>query len=56
MRSIFVVLLAVNALIFGLGQGWFGSVSMEPGREPGLLKTQLNAASLQVVVDQAAIR
>lgn len=55
MRSIFVVLFAANVLLFGLGQGWFGPVQVEPGRDPAILKTQLNADALQVAVDRAAL-
>jgi len=55
MRSLFVVLFAANVLLFGLGQGWFGPVQPEPGRDPAILKTQLNADALQVTVDRAAL-
>lgn len=55
MRSIFVVLFAANVLLFGLGQGWFGPVQVEPGRDPAILKTQLNAEALQVAFDSAAL-
>jgi hypothetical protein len=54
MRSLFVVLLAANALMFGLGQGWFGGTGPEPGTEPALMKTQLNANALQIATEPAA--
>ncbi|UOD50361.1 hypothetical protein [Orrella daihaiensis] len=50
MRYLVVVLLAVNVLMFGLGQGWFGSTNIEPGRQPGMMQTQLNAQALTVGV------
>lgn len=50
MRYLFVVLLAANALIFGLGQGWFGSTTSEPGRQPGAMKAQINAQALSISV------
>jgi hypothetical protein len=43
MRSIFVVLLVANVLMFGLAQGWFGAGRIEPGRQPAMMGTQLNA-------------
>lgn len=50
MRSLFVILLAANVLMFGLGQGWFGAASVEPGRQPGMLNAQLNPQALSVSV------
>ena len=50
MRPLFVILLAANALMFGLGQGWFGAATVEPGREPGMLKAQLNPQALSFSV------
>jgi hypothetical protein len=56
MRSIFVVLLAANALMFGLGQGWFGSTHVEPGRQPNMLQTQLNPDALSISVGRLQAR
>lgn len=56
MRSIFVVLLAANALMFGLGQGWFGSTHVEPGRQPSMLQTQLNPDALSISVGRLQAR
>ena len=55
MRSLFVVLLAANMLMFGLGQGWFGAVRTEPGTNPAVLQTQLNAQALQIAVDRSRL-
>jgi len=53
MRSLFVILLAANMLMFGLGQGWFGATQTEPGRNTALLETQLNAQALQLAEDRS---
>ena len=53
MRSIFVVLVVANVLMFGLAQGWFGSARIEPGRQPAVMGTQLNADALIVTVGQS---
>lgn len=50
MRYLLIVLVAVNALMFGLGQGWFGSTGVQPGRQPDMMKAQLNADALTVGV------
>ena len=50
MRSLFVILLAANVLMFGLGQGWFGATSVEPGRQPSMMNAQLNAEALTISV------
>lgn len=46
MKALFIVLVVVNALVFGLGQGWLGTKRTDAGRQPGVLKTQLNADAL----------
>lgn len=50
MRSLFVILLAANVLMFGLGQGWFGATSAEPGRQPGMMNAELNPQALSISV------
>lgn len=50
MKSLFVVLLAANVLMFGLGAGWFGAAGVEPGRQPSVLQTQLNPDALTIKV------
>lgn len=48
MKVLFILLAVVNVLMFGLGQGWFGSTRTESGRQPAFLQTQLNADALTV--------
>ena len=50
MRALFIILMAANILMFGLGQGWFGSANIEPGRQPAMIASQLNADALTVKV------
>lgn len=50
MRSLFIILLVANGLMFGLGQGWFGATSVEPGRQPNMMDGQLNPDALTVKI------
>ena len=48
MRYLFLLIVIANALIFGLGQGWFGTPPAEQGREPQRLQQQVKPQSVQV--------
>ena len=48
MRSLFIVLLVANSLMFGLAQGWFGAPRTEPGRQPALMETQINSQAIRI--------
>lgn len=48
MKALFILLVVVNALVFGLGQGWLGTKRTDAGRQPGVLKTQVNPDALNV--------
>lgn len=48
MRSLFVVLLLANVALFAADRGWFGQPPSERGRDPGRLKTEIRADSIQV--------
>jgi hypothetical protein len=56
MRSLFVILLVANSLLFGLAQGWFGSPRVEPGRQPAMMDTQINPQALSISVGEPAAR
>lgn len=56
MRSLFIILLTANVLMFGLAQGWFGTRGSEPGRQPGMMSAQLNPDALTVKPAQALNR
>lgn len=48
MKGFVIVLAVVNVLVFGLGQGWFGAVRSDLGRNPELAQNQLNIDSVTV--------
>jgi hypothetical protein len=48
MKVLFILLAVINVLMFGLGQGWFGSTRTESGRQPAFLQTQLNGDALAI--------
>lgn len=56
MRSIFIVLVVANVLMFGLAQGWFGSARIEPGRQPAVMGTELNADAVIITTGQSQRR
>lgn len=43
MRILFVLIVLSNAVMYGIGQGWFGLAPSEEGRDPGRFRTELNA-------------
>ena len=48
MKAFLILLVFVNVLVFGLGQGWFGTKRVDTGRQTALLDTQLNPTALTV--------
>ncbi len=48
MKGFVIVLAVVNLLVFSLGQGWFGAVRSDIGRDPALAQNQLNIDSVMV--------
>lgn len=48
MRVLFILLAVANALMFGLGQGWFGSTRTDSGRQTAYLQTELNGDALTI--------
>lgn len=50
MRSFFLFLLTLNAILFALGQGWLGTPPAEQGRNPARLMQQLNPDAVEVGV------
>ncbi|OVZ59290.1 hypothetical protein CDO44_11785 [Pigmentiphaga sp. NML080357] len=48
MRSLFVVVLLANVALFALDRGWFGQPLSERGRDPGRLRTEIRADTIQV--------
>ena len=53
-KGFVVILVVVNLLIFGLGQGWFGAVRSDAGRDPALARDQLNANAIIVLETRAS--
>jgi hypothetical protein len=56
MKAFFILLLAANVLVYGLGDGWFGHPRTEAGRSPALMSSQLNAQALTVSQGQLQAR
>ncbi len=56
MRSLFIILLVANSLMFGLAQGWFGAPRTEPGRQPAMMDTQINAQAIRISPNAPASR
>ena len=56
MKALFIVLVVVNALVFSLGQGWFGTKRSDAGRQPSLMQTQLNPEALNAARGQLQAR
>jgi len=54
MRTLFLLVLILNAAIFALGQGWLGMPPTEQGRDPARLQQQINAHA--VTVEKARVR
>ena len=48
MRYLFLLIVVLNALLFGLGQGWFGTPPAEQGRTPARLQQQVKPQAVQV--------
>lgn len=48
MKGFVIVLTVVNLLVFGLGQGWFGTVRSDLGRTPSMSQNQLNVDAVQI--------
>lgn len=49
MKGFVIVLVMLNLLVFGLGQGLFGTVRSELGRDPTLAQNQLNTNGIKVL-------
>ena len=56
MKALFIILVVVNALVFSLGQGWFGTKRSDAGRQPTLMQTQLNPDALNAARGQLQAR
>lgn len=54
MRTLFLLILALNAILFGVGKGWFGTPPAEQGRNPARVQQQVNAQAVEV--GTAAVR
>lgn len=48
MKAFFVLLLAANIIVYGLGDGWFGNTRSQAGRSPAMMSSQLNQEALTV--------
>lgn len=54
MKGLFILLAVANILMFGLGQGWFGTTRSDAGRQSALMQNQLNGDAL--VLGQAQLQ
>jgi cell division septation protein DedD len=48
MRSLFIVLLLANLILFGMGQGWFGEPVSQRGRDPERLQQEIRPEEIEV--------
>jgi len=48
MRTLFILILLANVLVFGIGQGWFGLPPSEEGRDPARRAQELNVDKVVV--------
>ena len=47
-RILFAVLLAALAIVYGAGQGWWGTPPADQGRDPDRIEDQSNEAAVQL--------
>ena len=48
MRSLFIVLLLANLILFGMGQGWFGEPVSQHDRDPERLQQEIRPEEIEV--------
>ena len=56
MRIFFTLLVIGNIVVFGMGQGWFGTPRSEAGRSPSSIQKQMNADAVRVLPGQIQAR
>ena len=47
-KIVFVVLIAALAIVYGAGQGWWGTPPVDQGRDPARVEDQSNAGAIQL--------